>query len=353
MVICNDAHRLSWRAPLVSETFLFIVGVIVAAFFSSSLQLSLTFSVSFLPAILLFYVIAVGVFDVGPIRRLYASMSIVALALSCRALWAAYILPNATPTDWIEALPTPILVVPNDLIFLSLIAPFSLALCAERGSRWMKMIGCASLLMSLLAIVVFQSRSALLTFLIGVGFMGILYRPRLAAIGILLVSLTAVLLDGLFGFPLASKFTQFSDRLSLWIAALSMFSEHPIFGYGPHTFGLHYETHLDRMNLPSWIPPNVDFTPWPHNLFLEVGAEHGVLGLGLMVLLISRCYWVLWDASRAGDKDFQILVLACAGSLVAFCAASMIELTFLRIWVVIILFLLVGIIASLGRISDT
>jgi O-antigen ligase len=72
-------------------------------------------------------------------------------------------------------------------------------------------------------------------------------------------------------------------RLELWRAAILMFKDNPIFGIGRGNFNVEIRKLVDK----GLINPAVKEYSQPHNVFLEVVASRGILGL--IVLL-----WVLY-----------------------------------------------------------
>ena len=66
----------------------------------------------------------------------------------------------------------------------------------------------------------------------------------------------------------ASPLQTFIDRIPIWSAAVSMFVQHPIFGLGLDNFG----------NYISSYDPSLDVNQ-AHDLFLNIAAERGLIGL--------------------------------------------------------------------------
>ena len=60
-------------------------------------------------------------------RHLYACLTLVALGLAVVLLWTAFGTPGVHPNSWVRGVGSPILIVPNDVAFLAVIAPFALA----------------------------------------------------------------------------------------------------------------------------------------------------------------------------------------------------------------------------------
>ena len=76
-------------------------------------------------------------------------------------------------------------------------------------------------------------------------------------------------------------------RLALWHDALRIIADHPVTGIGPGRFAV--ESPVARLDLS---------TRWAHEEFLQFGAETGVVGLILMILLF------LWGFLRIGVVPF-------------------------------------------------
>ena len=74
------------------------------------------------------------------------------------------------------------------------------------------------------------------------------------------------------------------ERILIWQSSLRMLKEHPLVGSGPGTFGLIYPD----FQIKEYIP-HLGWNRWhnhAHNLFLQLGAEGGILNLGLFIWLL-------------------------------------------------------------------
>ena len=139
-----------------------------------------------------------------------------------------------------------------------------------------------------------------------------------------------------------------TGRIPLWLSAWKMFLGAPLFGQGPHTFVLFYNSYLQNISLPSWLFVDHRIVPWAHNLYLEVLAEQGLIGLSALVLLLARGLFIAWNLRQAKSDEIRILGYGAFAALVGFCFAAAIELTFLRQWVLIMMFTLLGLITHLS-----
>ncbi len=71
------------------------------------------------------------------------------------------------------------------------------------------------------------------------------------------------------------------ERLVRWKAAGDMMERHPFFGIGYFNWEKYY---------PEHYPTYLGGIGFPHNIFLDAGAELGYTGLGLFIMLIIACF---------------------------------------------------------------
>lgn len=100
-----------------------------------------------------------------------------------------------------------------------------------------------------------------------------------------------------------------SDRFVFWRGALELIKEKPMFGWGPFSFRQAYS------GIQKGLLETADH---PHNLFLKIGAENGVLALiGFLGFLIMGLVTLIRRFSVLGDKKdtVAVLVVAVAGTI--------------------------------------
>ena len=184
-------------------------------------------------------------------------------------------------------------------------------------------------------VTVYGSRGAVLTFFVGIA-------CTAAALGlrrclVVLAGAAAVLLVAafLFELPLLLKFSHIMNdgRLSHWATAWTLFLEAPLLGHGLHTF-------IDTSLHPQGVP-------WAHNLYLQALAEQGVIGLVTLAPLLLYAIVTSWRARRLPMAEQRIVAAGALGALVGFCAASAVELTFVREWVILAIFILLALAARI------
>jgi hypothetical protein len=141
-------------------------------------QRSLFLTLPLIPAFLI-YILIIEVFHINQIRFIYLILSIVSLIICIDLLQVVFTHTTLSPHDLIKVAKHPLLVVPNDLIFLSLIAPLSLTLFYQKPSSLVGILAILSIFLTIAVITHFQSRGGLLILLISMGFVtGTLWAKR-------------------------------------------------------------------------------------------------------------------------------------------------------------------------------
>jgi O-antigen ligase len=345
-ILSGSRPRAPAWPPLTIAVVVFLASVGLSTLVSADLGRSVRLSAALLPGILLFLVIADHFEGLWELRLLYVTCSAVALALAGVVLWAAWQWTGGRSTRALVAsLGIPILVVPNDLTFLAVVAPLSLVLFYRKPRGVMGLVAVTSIVVSMGAICVSRSRTAALTMVLSLICTAVLAQPRQRVVrrlaGVVTLLGVALLVNAML-FPdanarLATKFVNgsvLSGRDAQWAMAWALFREAPLLGQGPHTFGLFHRT------------------PWVHNLYLEILAEQGLVGLLALGALLGCGLFMAWKIQRAGPAEARLFGAGALAGLIGLCGAGGAELTLLREWVVAMLFTLLGIIGYLSSTQD-
>ncbi|MGH2443831.1 MAG: O-antigen ligase family protein [Chloroflexota bacterium] len=95
------------------------------------------------------------------------------------------------------------------------------------------------------------------------------------------------------------------QRLDYWKAGLKMIENHPVLGVGYFNFAPVYAAH-DQAHL--WHGKS----QLPHNIFIQVGTDAGLIGLAIFLALIYRNLKVAGDIRRACAKDAELPAFAAS-----------------------------------------
>jgi O-antigen ligase len=84
--------------------------------------------------------------------------------------------------------------------------------------------------------------------------------------------------------------SSFEERKLLTRVAWKIFVDHCLLGVGAGNYTIHYETYADEIGSPSRQYGASDERHYPHSLYLEIGAETGLLGLCIFVLILINSF---------------------------------------------------------------
>ncbi len=244
---------------------------------------------------------------------------------------------------------------PNDLALIPLCVPFVFALLSDGGRGRTRAMAVFLLPLVCFTVIVSQSRNAWL----GLGVASIAYpllagkRRWLLVLGLVaaLCIASALAFDwGDFRSRLASLMVWRTEgRIGVWLVAWELFSEAPWLGKGAHLFGEYYLPYLEQIQLPAGYTPEFNHIPWVHNLILEFLSERGIVGLSSFVFVVVVAIKRLRtqrDEGRQGEVAPYATALLCAW--VVFLSMGIFDLTFLKDWVSLYFWLLVGLSAAIA-----
>lgn len=100
------------------------------------------------------------------------------------------------------------------------------------------------------------------------------------------------------------------QRLALWQTALTAASSKPILGIGMGNFPI--------AQLQSQSVPPIQIERHAHNLYLNVLAESGFLGLGALLFWVGCLGRAIWQKWRAAEPSQRALISGLTGALLAF-----------------------------------
>ena len=229
--------------------------------------------------------------------------------------------------------------------YLVLVIPLVIALGATFRRRWPLLPTIGATLVLAAALAVTLSRSGWLGLIAGAIVLLVLLRTYWRRItAVLIVVAGCVVLAGLSG-PIASRLApsdngpmqMLSDREEVWSTAVRMTIDHPIFGVGVDSFQVFYPLYSGRD----------DELNHAHNLFLNIVAERGLLGLLAFGLVITLLFRSLARAFRQVDTLIgRALVAALLASFLAYFAHSIFDVSYYDYKVLLLFWLLAGVSAS-------
>lgn len=228
---------------------------------------------------------------------------------------------------------------------LSLIAAFVLS--RQRSLPILILVG--ALALTVINVVLALSRAgwaavAVSLIIIGLYYFRRIFSPRQLVIGILVIAVTVVVFGRVFRLTdnvelSVEKFgtqalaifegASFSDRASTFTDAVGAFTTHPWLGVGVGNFGPVEAPFPTIEPVGGWLIVN--------NIFLEIAAESGIIGLTLFVCFLVMLFVRSVKAIKVTDSAW--LRAALVGSLAAFVGVMLQYQTFSILFIMHIWFL--------------
>jgi putative inorganic carbon (HCO3(-)) transporter len=175
----------------------------------------------------------------------------------------------------------------------------------------------------LAGIALTYSRPTLLAIFVVLFFFGIVQRDkRLIAVLILLTVLSPFLA------PRSVKqwarevnynplrFMCNDDRIAIYRNALNMIKAKPIIGVGANTFMKNYPLYKERPEYRNIVTAQYMHV---HNIYLQMAAEIGILGLGVFIWLLYRFFVAARGILKSlQDEHLEIVALSLIACIIAF-----------------------------------
>jgi O-antigen ligase len=190
-------------------------------------------------------------------------------------------------------------------------------------SGWKRAFCVVCLLLTLVAILLASSRGAFiaLVVLLLLQMRDARHRGKFFVVALVILALFLVSpvspLDRLLH-PTGSDTDSSEARLQLWSIAFRIFADHPILGVGLWQFAPY---------MRAYMPSGVDLQfHVPHNTYLEIGVELGIVGLALFLAMLFFAILNLSRlrraARRSGDAFMYSLATALGNGLMGFAVAA-------------------------------
>jgi O-antigen ligase len=132
--------------------------------------------------------------------------------------------------------------------------------------------------------------------------------------------------------------TSKTERLDFWMGAVELTGEKPLFGWGPYSFRYAYNPIQKTM---------LGASDHPHNIFLKISSENGLIALGAFLAFLLSIVLVVWrrfPSLKRKEKDLVVILsVAVAGAF----AHNLIDYNFNFIANLLLLFLYLAFIRSL------
>ncbi|HQQ63611.1 MAG TPA: O-antigen ligase family protein [Pseudomonadales bacterium] len=339
----GDIERGGWRNYLQQHwpLVLFLVVAAVTTVTSVDPLHSVQVQPQLLPALLCYAVIISFVTTLPRLRFACTGLLAGGMLTAVLMLSGASQMDVDDPLVKVKLLGNGLLIVPNDVLLLSVIAPLALGL-AWSARWWLRLVVATYLLLALVACVVMHSRQAVVVWALGLVLVATWMRPRWIVPFLLVTTAGGLLVDGLLGWPLLNKIFMF-PRIYVWHTAWAMFVDRPWLGQGPGMFKDLYFPFLEKAGYVLADLGDRRTMPWAHNLYLEQLAERGLPGLVALLCLLGRALLHgVRKVRHSALPEARGLQVGITSALLALVISGVAEASLSRLWVTVLLLVLVA-----------
>lgn len=207
------------------------------------------------------------------------------------------------------------------------------------------------LLLLLFNIVTSQSRNAILALIVGGFFLVFIYNKKYVIYSFILPIILFIIPQSRIRILEIFDISQNSSRIKLWKTAIEMIKDYPVKGIGYETFGSYYRSYIEyNPDLMIWHSYKADH---PHNIFLKIQAELGIIGtisFILFLLSILILFYKLIKSCR--DSTIRFILIGLLTSSISFQFMNLIDSFYSSPKIVITMLLLLGFANSYRNLID-
>ncbi len=211
-------------------------------------------------------------------------------------------------------------------------------------------LGISSILL-LINIMFSQSRNALIGILLGVFIIAFLYDKRFVILSLIFPIIFALIPSIRSRIFQIFDMSQNSSRFNIWNIDWLMIKDAPITGIGYENFSIQYPIYVK--NNPNFMISNDYIALHPHNIFLKIQTELGILGTIAFLLFIFFTIITLYKLKISTQDTFvKIISNGALNSFVIFGFINMLD-SYLSAPKVIITFFIILSFANYHNIKTT
>ncbi|MGL4109680.1 O-antigen ligase family protein [Clostridium sp. LP20] len=206
----------------------------------------------------------------------------------------------------------------NNLGAFSILSIFIVVmLYLNSKNKKMKLFYILTIILLGTSIILSQSRNALLALIVGSFIIAILYDKRFLIASIILPVILLIIPASRIRIFQIFDLSQNSSRFKIWNASFDMISDNPILGVGYNNFSTTYGKYVAAN--PDNLFISTDYLPeHPHNIFLKIQSELGIVGTIIFILFILIAITTLYKGITS--SKITLIKNILIGSLVSFLA---------------------------------
>lgn len=234
--------------------------------------------------------------------------------------------------------------------YLVCIIPIYLAFITCKSINWRNRIYfMPGLALLLFCLVKTYSRGAWLASVIAILIFSLLKSRRLFITFIILFVISASFLPfqmkdritNIFNFKEGTSW----ERLKLWSGALGMIKKHPLLGFGVNTY---------TRNFPAYKPADYPDVIYPHNSYLQMATEIGLIGLVLFVaFLFFGLAYAINSYKKAKDARMHSAIIGLFAGEIGFLIHSGVDTHLYSVNLTVMFYFLLGLSIALSNYART
>ncbi len=301
-LIFSQEKNFTLESPLSLPLGLFVLWSFIGLFFAISKENSIhDFGVHLLKYLVLYYII-INFFNSKKRFLHLAWVMIISVTIFC--LWGMITFYVFFKND----LKTRFLIDAHTLYipYLEFSYEFAFILASYIILRYQQLykriLPAFCLMISSLAIILSQTRSAYLSILISSIF---LFHRSIKKIFIILIIFSAILYFSPIQYRLSESILKYNPRIMTWLTFAEMIKDHPVTGIG---FGMQSYHDIDFVAKYAKRVPKFrgigDVVVAPHNFIIDIAVRIGIVGLILFLYVLFTFFKMCWQTIRYGRDDF-------------------------------------------------
>ncbi|MGG7213314.1 O-antigen ligase family protein [Clostridium nigeriense] len=223
-----------------------------------------------------------------------------------------------------------------------------LLLLLNEKEKKMKMLLLISFFLLIANIILSQSRNALLALFIGSLLVAIIYDKRILIFSILLPVILLIIPQSRYRILDILNPEQNSSRVKIWKIAELIIKDKPYFGSGYDNFAIKYPNYV--YHNPELMIHGSYKALHPHNIFLKIQSELGIIGTILFILFIIAVLFTLYKSiKKTKDSKIKSLLIGITISFISFNFMNLIDCYYSTLKVITTMFVIISIITVINR----
>lgn len=318
----------------------------LSVFVATDIRTTITHSIRFTMYIIIFYCISYKTTAKNYKILFYTFISVATISGIYTIMQLIYTMYLGYSIDKTIRMPS-FLENPNNLGAYSILAFFiviMLLICTKKIAY--KLFYGLSLVLLLINIMFSQSRNALIAILIGVFIISILYDKRFIILSFILPLIFFIIPSIRSRVFQIFDMSQNSSRFKIWNIDWLMIKDHPLVGIGYENFNVQYPIYTAQN--PNFIVEDGYIAIHPHNIFLKMQTELGIIGSILFIAFIIATIITLYKLIKSTrNKLYSSITIGVLTSFITFIFMNLLDCYFNSPKVVATMFVILALVNSL------